>query len=74
MSGGRWGYRSWRIRDQAEDIAKFIKAFSEAIAQSEHIVDWAECGDTVRRREDGSGAERDLYDLWLKTFDEVFDR
>lgn len=69
MSGGRWNYQSWRIREQAEPIAKFI----EAIAESEYIVDWAESGDTARRREDGSGAERDLYDLWLKTFSEVYD-
>lgn len=68
MSGGTWGYQSWRIRDSAESISKLI----EAIAESEHIIDWAESCDTVRRREDGSGAERDLYDLWLKTFNEVF--
>lgn len=68
MSGGTWDYQSWKIRDQIEPVSKFI----EAIAESEHIVDWAESGDTVRRREDGSGAERDLYDLWLKTFNQVF--
>jgi hypothetical protein len=68
MSGGRWGYQSWKIKDQAEVVVKFI----EAIAESEHIIDWAESGDSARRREDGSGAERDLYDLWLKTFDEVY--
>jgi hypothetical protein len=72
VSGGRWQYQSWKIRDQGEEFGKFIGAFAEAIAESEHIVDWAECGDTVRRREDGSGAEQDLYDLWLKTFDEVY--
>jgi hypothetical protein len=69
MSGGRWNYQSYRIAEQAEHVAKFIKA----IAESEHIIDWAESGDTTRRREDGSGGERDLYDLWLKTFDEVFE-
>jgi len=68
MSGGTWGYQSWRIKDSAEGFVKFINA----IAESEHIIDWAESGDTARRREDGSGAERDLYDLWLKTFNEVF--
>jgi hypothetical protein len=68
MSGGRWGYQSWKIKDSAEGLARFV----EAIAESEHIIDWAESGDTVRRREDGSGAERDLYDLWLKVFDEAF--
>ena len=68
MSGGAWGYQSWKIKDSAEMVAKFI----EAIGESEHIVDWAESGDTARRREDGSGAERDLYELWLKTFNEVY--
>jgi hypothetical protein len=68
MSGGRWGYQSYKIEDQAERIGKLIKA----IAESEHIIDWAESGDTTRRREDGSGAERDLYDLWLKTFEEIY--
>jgi hypothetical protein len=68
MSGGRWGYQSWKIKDSAAVIAKF----TEAIGESEHIIDWAECGDTVRRREDGSGAERDLYDLWLKTFTDIY--
>lgn len=68
MSGGHWNYQQYKIEEQAEMVAAFLKA----VAASEHIIDWAECGDTVRRSEDGSGAERDLYDLWLKTFDEVF--
>jgi hypothetical protein len=68
MSGGIWGYQSWKIKDSAGMIGKFIVA----IAESEHIIDWAESGDTVRCREDGSGAERDLYDLWLKTFTEIY--
>lgn len=72
MSGGRWNYQEWRIREQGEEFAKTIQLFASAVAQSEHIVDWAESGDTTRRAEDGSGAERDLYDLWLKTFNEVY--
>ncbi len=78
MSGGRWNYQSWRLEDMASDLENCtgplgsLAKFLRAVAQSEHIIDWAECGDTVRRREDGSGAERDLYDLWLKTFDEVY--
>lgn len=68
MSGGTWGYQSWKIKDLAEMAGKFI----HAIGESEHIIDWAQAGDTTRRREDGSGAERDLYDLWLKTFNEVY--
>lgn len=72
MSGGRWGYQSHRIRDWAGVIPRLGK-FIDAIAQSEHIIDWAESGDTVRRREDGSGAEHDLYELWLATFNDAFE-
>jgi hypothetical protein len=68
MSGGAWGYQQWRLEEKADELAKLIKA----VAETEHLVDWAECGDTVRRREDGSGAERDVYDLWLKTFNEIY--
>jgi hypothetical protein len=74
MSGGRWNYQSHRIRDLAENLsASEIAEFLRAVAETEHIVDWAECGDTVRRREDGSGAERDLYDLWLGVFTRLYD-
>lgn len=69
MSGGTWNYQSWKIKEWAEYAPKFI----EAIAESEHIIDWAEADDTARRREDGTGAEKDLYELWLKTFKEVFE-
>jgi len=68
MSGGAWNYQSWKIKEWAPAVAKFV----EAIGESEQIIDWAESGDTVRRREDGSGAECDLYELWLKTFNEVY--
>jgi hypothetical protein len=71
MSGGRWNYQEYKILDAAEETKKLL-VFADAVARSEHIVDWAESGDTVRRCEDGSGAERDLYDLWLKTFDDVY--
>lgn len=74
MSGGAWGYQDGRIRELLSDDGSVALArrLLEAVAQSEHIVDWAESGDTVRRREDGSGAERDLYDLWLATFNDAF--
>jgi len=73
MSGGRWQYQSHRIDELASDLERNeIVRFLKAVARSEHIIDWAECGDTVRRCEDGSGAERDLYDLWLNTFKELY--
>lgn len=68
MSGGTWAYQEYSILEDAERITKFLKA----VAKSEHIIDWAESSDTTRRREDGSGAERDLYELWLATFNEVY--
>ena len=68
MSGGAWAYQQYRLEEKAEEMRLLLKA----VAESEHIVDWAESGDTVRRREDGSGAERDLYDLWLRTFNELY--
>jgi hypothetical protein len=73
VSGGRWNYQQYKILDRAEELKKLL-VFAEAIAESEHLIDWAESGDTARRRPDGSGAEHDLYELWLKTFDEVFIR
>ena len=75
MSGGRWRYQSYRLEELANDMENNRSVFVELIktvARTEHLVDWAECGDTVRRREDGSGAERDLYDLWLETFDRLY--
>lgn len=75
VSGGHWNYRQWKIEDLAEDIkagTNPLVEFIKAVAESEHIIDWAESGDTTRRREDGSGAERDLYDLWLNTFNRVY--
>jgi len=39
MSGGRWGYQSWRIKDQAETIAKFIEAIEENTAAREALTE-----------------------------------
>lgn len=63
MSGGRWNYQELRIREQAPAAARFL----EAVAQSEQICDWAESGDTGPEE-----AGRELYALWVKTFNEVY--
>lgn len=63
MSGGRWNYQEYKIVEDAERLITLMTA----VAATEHIVDWSECGDTSR-----DDAERELYDLWVKTFDEVF--
>ena len=68
MSGGAWAYKQYEIEEQAETVAKLLKA----VAQTEHIVDWAVSGDTARRRDDGSGAERELFDLWVNTFNDIY--
>jgi hypothetical protein len=76
MSGGQWNYQQHNIDELASEIGNHTDVLVEIIkaaAQSEHIIDWAESGDTVRRREDGSGAERDLYDLWLSTFRRLYE-
>lgn len=68
MSGGTWQYKSYELAEWGEKV----QAFMTAVSESEHIIDWAEAGDTARRNDDGSGAEHDLYELWLKTFNEVY--
>jgi hypothetical protein len=76
MSGGRFNYQSHKLDDLATELEVRNNQLVEIIktaAQSEHIIDWAESGDTVRRRDDGSGAEKDLYDLWLATFEKLYD-
>ncbi len=76
MSGGRWRYQSNHLEDLASELELKTNELVElikAVARAEHIVDWAESGDTVRRREDGSGAEHDLYELWLATFSKIYD-
>lgn len=75
MSGGAWGYKQFHLDDLATELETGTSELVElikAVARTEHIVDWAESGDTVRRREDGSGAERDLYDLWRETFNKLY--
>jgi hypothetical protein len=63
MSGGVWDYQDQHIRD----MAIVLRPLLHAVAETEHIVDWAEAGDTSRR-----DAERHLYDLWVETFHEVY--
>ena len=63
MSGGRWGYQSERIREQAD----FAKIALDAIADCELIIDWAECYDTSRAE-----AEAAVYDRLLELFDSNF--
>jgi hypothetical protein len=76
MSGGTWGYQQYRIEELAESLTEdrhVLVELVKAAAQSEHIVDWAESGDTIRETRDGRpGAEKKLYDLWLETFGRLY--
>lgn len=63
MSGGHWNYQQYRIEEEAEELAALLKA----VAETEHIVDWAISGDTLRE-----DAQKEIFDLWEKTFDELY--
>lgn len=65
MSGGAWGYQSHQLEDAADQFQKLLRV----VAQTERLLDWSECGDTAR-----ADAERELYDLWVTTFNEVYPR
>ena len=68
MSGGRWGYQQWKIQELAENLASDqMVQFLKAIADTERLIDWAECNDTTRE-----DAEPKLYDLWRDTFDRIW--
>lgn len=63
MSGGRWNYMSYKLEEDAERMRIIL----EAVASTEHICDWSECGDTSQGE-----AEKALYDLWVRTFDRIY--
>lgn len=42
MSGGRWGYQSYKL----EEVAGNVTAIVEMVARVEHHLDWGSCGDT----------------------------
>jgi hypothetical protein len=75
LGGGKWGYQSHQICEMAtaiQDNKHILVELLNAVAQTEHIIDWAESGETVRHRKDCSGAERDLYEMWLDVFDKLY--
>lgn len=69
MSGGHWDYQQFRIEEMAAEYAEDsrTRAFLEAVALSEHLCDWAICGDT-----DPESAGKKLYELWVATFEKVY--
>lgn len=71
MSGGAWNYRQYHIEELAQMFAEAseIRALLLAAAETEHLADWAVCCDTSPEV-----AAREIFDLWVKTFDELYDR
>jgi hypothetical protein len=69
MSGGAWGHKEQHILDLAERGREEISQLLAAAAFTEHIVDWAVCGDT-----DKESAAKQLFDLWKSTFDDLYGR
>lgn len=67
MSGGRWNYAENQITEDAELTLPRLALLLKAVAQTEHLIDWAESADTSR-----ADAESKVYDLWVATFDEVY--
>lgn len=74
MSGGKWNYQSWQIKDDADgfthcacwrcnQVAELLKAAGE----TERLIDWAECGDSSPQT-----AQTEVYMLWLRTFDKLY--
>ena len=62
MSGGTWGYQQFRIEELAEALTEdrhILVELLKAAARSEHIVDWAESGDTIRETRDGRPGVRE---------------
>jgi hypothetical protein len=69
MSGGHWQYGSHEIDEMADDYNPSGKthAILAAVARSEHVIDWAICGDTGRE-----DAKEELFTLWESTFDRIY--
>lgn len=63
MSGGTWNYRQWEIEECADEIRVLLRA----VAKTEHILDWAEAGDTLPEN-----AAKEVYDLWVNTFNQLY--
>jgi hypothetical protein len=44
VSGGAWGYQSWKLKELGEELAELL----DVVGQVEHELDWGVCGDTCR--------------------------
>ena len=67
MSGGAWGYQQYRLEEKAEMLRTELAEILEAVAKTEHLVDWAVCCDTSKET-----AAPLLFDLWHETFNSIY--
>lgn len=68
MSGGAWNYQQFRIEEKAATMRDELVPLLQAVAKTEHIVDWAESCDTSKEK-----AALELYELWLATFNHLYE-
>ena len=66
MSGGHWNYQNRDIQDFA-DNCDYIKEILGKAAETAHIIDYAESGDTLRK-----DARKEIYELWRDFFEEKY--
>lgn len=67
MSGGAWGYKQYQIEGIADQLSTEVAALLKAVAETEHLIDWAESCDSSREH-----AEHAVYDLWVRTFNHLY--
>jgi hypothetical protein len=67
MSGGRWGYRELKYRFLDESDLHEIMQLLQAVGECLHRIDYAECGDSSREKE-----EKRVYDILLDKADELW--
>jgi len=65
VSGGNWGYQEHHLNELADETRIIL----QAVAKTEHIVDWAISGDTLIE-----DASRQLFELWRETFNNLWER
>ena len=70
MSGGRWDYAQYKIEDLAAEyrVGSKVHILLMAVAKCEHLIDWAEAGDSAR-----ANAEPKVYDILRGAFSELWD-
>lgn len=66
MSGGAWDYMEYRLREDGQRLGRELPMILDAVADVEHLIDWAVSCDTSRERQ-----EPLVYDRMRKLFDDL---